>query len=368
MYFREVFFLRGAGIKIISVVLSLLSVLGAAVFGLNFGDRVIYEVSELGNTAADINTPLINTDAPVFFPEYAAEEKENPTADTSAVDDTAETTSDEVGKNTKTGKKLGKIISQYFSPYTANTSYNNVYLNNQSGEKVSIKNLLKKGYNPKVAINSDEPQVLIVHTHATENYMSESRNYYTAADLERTEEESGSVIGVGNKITSILEKNGISVIHDKTLHDSPSYSGSYSRSAVTVQNYLEKYDSIKVVLDIHRDAIGSGDDIVKPVVKINKKAAAQVMICVGSETGTVEDFPNWKDNLAFGLKLQQTLEVLYPGLARALFLANDRLYNQNLSRGSIIIEFGTNANTVAEAQYSAELTANALVTLFKTAG
>lgn len=361
--------MRGAGIKIISVILSLLSVVGAAVFGLNFGDRVIYEVSELGNTAADINTPLINTDAPVFFPEYAAEKETEGDTDSDSSDSAAEDTESEKSEtDAKKGKKLGKIISQYFSPYTANTSYNNVYLNNQSGEKVSIKNLLKKGYNPKVAINSDEPQVLIVHTHATENYMSESRDYYTAADLERTEEESGSVIGVGNKITSILEKNGISVIHDKTLHDSPSYSGSYSRSAVTVQNYLDKYDSIKVVLDIHRDAIGSGDDIVKPVVKINKKAAAQVMICVGSETGTVEDFPNWKDNLAFGLKLQQTLEVLYPGLARALFLANDRLYNQNLSRGSIIIEFGTNANTVAEAQYSAVLTANALVTLFKTAG
>ena len=128
-----------------------------------------------------------------------------------------------------------------------------------------------------------------------------------------------------------------------------------------MENYLKKYPTIKVVLDIHRDAIGEGDDLIKPVVEIEGKKAAQVMICVGSNTGSVDYYPNWKKNLAFGLALQNNLETLYPGLARALYLAYDRCWNQNLSTGSIIIEFGTNGNTFAEAKYSAKMVGTALI-------
>ncbi len=266
---------------------------------------------------------------------------------------------------TKKEKAAGNIISQFFSPYNANTSYNNTYLNNQSGEKVNIKSLLQSGKTPKLDVNSSEPQVLIIHTHATENYMTHNKDYYTDSDLERTKKENESVVGVGAKLKEELEAAGISVIHDKTLHDSPSYSGAYSRSYETASKYLKKNKSIKVVLDIHRDAIAQGDDIVKPVTEVKGKKAAQVMICVGSETGSVSQFPNWRDNLAFGLKTQQALEVLYPGLARPLYLAYEREYNQSISSGAIIIEFGTNANTFSEAEYSAELVGKALGTVLK---
>lgn len=264
----------------------------------------------------------------------------------------------------KSGKKIGKIYSQFFSPYTANTAYNNVYLNNQSGVKIDIKKMISTYISP-INAKSEKPQVLIYHTHASENYMTDNSDYYTASDLNRTSNQKKNVIGVGNKIEELLKKGGISVLHDKTLHDNPSYNGSYYRSAVTVEKYLKKYPSIKVVLDIHRDAIGDKDDLVKPVIKVNGKSAAQVMICVGSNTGSVDYYPNWKENLKFGLKLQQTIEVLYPGLARALFLAQDRCYNQNLSKGSLIIEFGTNANTFSEAEYSASLVSKALISVLK---
>lgn len=260
-------------------------------------------------------------------------------------------------------KKLGKVYGQFFSPYTANTAYNNTFVNNQSGVSINIKQLLSS-YKSTVAVGDAKPQVLIMHTHATENY-TKNDGYYTKSDLERTGKADNSVIGVGNKLEAVLKKGGISVLHDKTLHDSPSYNGSYSRSAVTVSKYLKKYPSISVVIDLHRDAIGDGDDLVKPVTEIKGKKAAQVMICVGSNTGTVDYFPNWKENLKLGVKLQQTMEVLYPGLARALFLARDRCYNQNLSKGSVIIEFGTNGNTFDEAEYSAQLVGNAMVTMFK---
>ena len=286
---------------------------------------------------------------------------------TTANKKSADSTSSKAASSTtskSSTKKVGKITKEFISPYSANTKYNNVYLNNQSGKSINIKNLLSS-YKPNVDIATDKPQVLIMHTHATENYTKSTDGYYRRDDLERTSNVKNNVIGVGNELERVLKEGGISVIHDKTLHDSPSYSGSYNRSYTTVENYLKKYPTIKVVLDIHRDAIGTTDNLVKPVTQIDGKAAAQVMICVGSNTGEVTYYPNWKKNLSFGLKLQQTLEVLYPGLARALFLAKERCYNQNLSNGSIIIEFGTNANNFSEAEYSAKLVGNALVTLFK---
>ena len=257
------------------------------------------------------------------------------------------------------GKKLGKIIPQFFSPYdTANLHSGKIYVNNRTGVEVDLKGL-QRAFSLKLG-DISEPQVLIVHTHATENYASRD-TYYTKSDMARTGDESRNVIGVGNEVERVLSKAGIGVIHDKTLHDSPSYSGSYNRSYNTVEKHLKKYPTIKVVLDIHRDAIGEGDDLIKPVVEIKGKKAAQVMVCVGSNTGSVDYFPNWEKNLSFGLALQQNLETLYPGLARALYLAYDRCWNQNLSSGSIIIEFGTNGNTFAEAKHSATLVGNALV-------
>ncbi len=340
--------------RIISLALSAVSLILSATLYVNYGEAVAQAAVKLP-IIAEKSTNYAVQEVGLIFSKAQAE---------TGVLETDESPSKSQEKSTKNEKKQGNIVSQYLSPYNANTSYNNIYVNNQSGEKINIKKLIA-GYSSGVEIKSKEPQVLIMHTHATENYVRHDGDYYFKSDLERTSNEKYSVIGVGEKLKETLENGGISVLHDKTLHDSPSYSGSYNRSAVTVQKYLEKYPSIKVVLDVHRDAFGGEKDLVKPVKEINGKNAAQVMICVGSETGIVDNFPNWRENLKLGLKLQQTMEVMYPGLARALYLSYEHTYNQNLSSGSIIIEFGTNGNNFSEAKYSAELVGKSLVTLFK---
>lgn len=358
--------------RAISVVLAVVSVICSSVICARYGDSVIALADEspvkavfLGKTA-DPSEPTAATPA-----ESADQTVSSESTDTkSDLSYSSSTVSSAVSsaaaskKAKNSGKKLGVIDSQFITPYNANTAYNNIYLNNQSGVKVSIQKLIKS-FDCGVAPKSKQPQILIVHTHATENYALSDDGAFRNADLARSKDPNNSVIGVGNEVERVLKKAGISVIHSKVLHDDPSYSGSYTRSAATVQKYLKKYPSIKIVLDIHRDAIGDSKRLVKPVTKIDGKAAAQVMICVGSETGDVTDFPNWRQNLSLGLKLQQTMEVLYPGLARALFLAGDRCYNQNLSPGSIIVEFGTNGNSFSEAKYSGTLVGNALVTLIK---
>lgn len=355
------------------MILAVVSVLCSSVICARYGDSVVALANE-----SPVKAALLGKSIDVALPTSTRQTKNTVTTPSSSINtDTKSDLSDTVSPadseisaaasskaSSVSGKKLGKIDSQFITPYNANTSYNNIYLNNQSGVKVSIQKLIKS-FNFSVKPQSKQPQFLIVHTHATENYALSSDGAFRSVDLERSKDPNNSVIGVGNEVERVLKKAGISVIHSKVLHDNPSYSGSYMRSAATVQKYLKKYPSIKVVLDIHRDAIGDAKRLVKPVTKINGKAAAQVMICVGSETGDVTDFPNWRQNLSLGLKLQQTMEVLYPGLARALFLAGDRCYNQNLSPGSIIVEFGTNGNSFSEAKYSGTLVGNALVTMIK---
>ncbi len=261
----------------------------------------------------------------------------------------------------------GKIITQFISPYSAKYSYNNVYMKNSSGLSVSIKDELSKTLSFKIK-KSTEPEVLIMHTHATETYMTEQRDYYTATDSARTTDNGKNVTHIGELVAEKLRAGGIGVIHDKTQHDYPAYTGSYSRSEVTVKEYLKKYPSIKIVLDIHRDSISVNEtDRTRPIKEIDGKNAAQVMLCMGSESGAVKDHPNWRENLRLALKLQQTMEVMYPGLARPLVLAS-KLYNQHLTTGSLLLEVGTESNQLAEAEYSAELVGNALVSLLNTLG
>ncbi len=351
--------------RTVAAVLSVSSLLCSSLFCLNYSDDAVALASELKEIPSQTET--VSTPSYIETVSEAVSSAETGSVSSSVAESSKATVSDKVSSAlaaASTGKKLGSITPQFFSPYTtANLKKGKVYVNNRTGLDVSITSLLK-AYSLKVSADTHDPQVLIVHTHATENYASQD-DYYTKKDMARTGDESRNVIGVGNKLTSVLKKAGISVIHDKTLHDDPSYSGSYTRSYNTVEKYLKEYPTIKVVLDIHRDAIGEGDDLVKPVTEIKGKKAAQVMICVGSNTGNVDYYPNWEKNLSFGLKLQENIETLYPGLARSLYLAYDRCWNQNLSTGSIIIEFGTNGNTIEEAKYSASLVGNALVATLK---
>lgn len=282
----------------------------------------------------------------------------------SQVESSSDQTSSAIEASTS-GSALGKIVKQTISPYSAKLSYNNVYIKNNSGLTVDLKSELEAGVSIKIK-KSSEPQVLILHTHGTECYMNEDRDYYTSADLTRTDDNTKNVIRIGDIVANKLKEAGIGVIHDTTQHDNPSYNASYSRAAVTITQYLKKYPSIKIVIDIHRDSIALNDtDRVKTVKTINSKDAAQVMLCMGSQSGTVKNFPNWKQNFRLAAKFHQTIEAMYPGLARPMLLASKN-YNESLTTGSMLLEIGTESNLLSEAEYSAELVGNALVNLLNT--
>lgn len=260
---------------------------------------------------------------------------------------------------------VGKIFEQFLSPYAAKYGYNGIYMKNNTGISVDIKKEMSETFSLPLK-KTDEPQVLIVHTHATECYMPEERDFYTAADKFRSVDNDKNVTQIGEIIAEKLRAGGIAVIHDRTQHDYPTYNGSYGRAAKTINEYLKKYPSIKIVVDVHRDSIAmTENDRCKPTVSIKGKKAAQVMLVMGSQTGSVSNFPNWRKNLRLALRYQQTMEAMYPGLARPLVLCSSR-YNEDLTSGSMLLEVGTDGNTFEEACYSAELAGEALAALLNT--
>jgi len=263
-------------------------------------------------------------------------------------------------KPASTAAIKGNIISQYNSPYVAPLSYDGVYVKNNTSLKIDIKEFLNGKINFKIKKN-DQPQVLILHTHATETFMIEDTDYFTEDFSSRTRDNSKNMIAIGKVVTKKLNDAGIKTIHVTVQHDYPSYTKSYSRAADTICEYLKKYPSIKVVLDLHRDAVSKDNgDKVKLVTEIKGKKAAQVMIVMGSQSGSVKNFPNWKENFKLAVRLHRQIEKNYPTLARPIMLMSKN-YNESLTTGSLLIEFGTDANTLEEAIYSAEMVGNSIV-------
>lgn len=214
-----------------------------------------------------------------------------------------------------------------------------------------------------IELDSDQPQVLIMHTHATETYELAEKNWCDPSFSARSTDNSRNMIAVGAEMARVLNEAGINTIQDTTLHDYPSYNGSYEKSNATVRSYLEQHPSIKVVLDVHRDAIQTQDGTrYAPAANINGMRAAQVMIICGADVDG--NLPNFKQNLRFAARWQAEMAQLYPGLARPV-LFDYRYYNQDLTTGSLLIEMGGHANTLEEAKYSARLVGDALATLFR---
>ena len=222
----------------------------------------------------------------------------------------------------------------------------------------------KKDFDFEIDPDSDQPQILIYHTHATESFELTERDFYDKSFSAKTTDPTKSIISVGDEICKQLEKAGIPYIHDTLVHDYPSYTGSYQSSRATVQELLKKYPSIKIALDIHRDAIEKQDGTrLSPVIEIDGKKAAQIMIISGCDDGTM-NMPNYLKNLHFASNLQSKFNVSYKGLTRPI-LFDYRFYNQDLTTGSLLIEVGSHGNSLEQVKYSGELIGKTLAKYFK---
>ena len=223
---------------------------------------------------------------------------------------------------------------------------------NTTSYQVDMEALLTKALDWKLC--SDEPTVLILHAHATESYAG-TKNY-------RSEEESQNMLSIGDRLEQLLENTGIGVIHDRTLHDAPSYNGSYASARTSMKEYLEKYPSIRLVLDLHRDAAedAQGNQI-GYTISTEQGEAAKMLMVVGTDAGGLTH-PDWQENMALAVKLHTQLQKEHPGICRSLQIRTSR-FNQDLSPGALLVEVGSAGNTQEEAMLAVEILAQAIISL-----
>lgn len=206
------------------------------------------------------------------------------------------------------------------------------------------------------------PTVLILHSHGTESYQQTEQ--YQESSPYRTLDEGYNVVSVGRRIAQILEAGGVEVVHDTTLHDYPSYSGAYNSARQAIEDYMEDYPTIRLVLDIHRDSVeNNAGEQIRYTVQDGGETVAQVMLVVGTDASGLEH-PNWRENMALAVKLHAQLEKKVPGICRPISFRSQR-FNQDMSSGALLIEMGSAGNTRQEAMLAAERTASAILSLAK---
>ena len=212
-------------------------------------------------------------------------------------------------------------------------------------------------------LHSGAPTVLIVHTHATESYTRAEGESYQETSAFRTLDEEYNMVSIGDHVAKLLEEGGITVIHDRQLHDYPSYNGSYNHSRKSVTEILKKYPTIQLVLDLHRDASGDDYNQMRTEATVNGQASAQLMLVIGTDASGLKH-PGWEENLALGLKLHTQLERIAPGICRYVNLRSQR-FNQDLSSGALLVEVGAAGNSREEALVAAEVLAQGILDLAK---
>ena len=230
-----------------------------------------------------------------------------------------------------------------------NVQYGAVKLKNQTQI-----NLTQEILTPNITI--DNKNVLIFHTHSCESYTSSDLFPYTPTGNFRTTDLNYTVTRVGTELENQLKQYNIPVIHDTSYHDYPAYNGSYTKSLQTVENIL-KTTQADIIIDLHRDAIGSRPDYA-PTVKIGDDYASQMMFVIGTNEGGL-NHPNWEQNLKFAIKVQEKAEEMYPGLFKPIMVTPNR-YNQHTGKYASIIEVGSTGNTLEQSLTSMKYLAKVL--------
>lgn len=232
-------------------------------------------------------------------------------------------------------------------------------LDNETDYSPDLATLLTAPLNWELA--GEDPAVLILHTHGTESYTPTPGEDYQQSGDYRTLDEDYNMLSIGERVARQLESAGITVIQDRSLHDYPSYNGSYSNARQSMEAILAANPNIRLILDLHRDAAATETGQMDTSASVNGQEAAQLMLVVGTDDGGLYH-PDWQENLALALKLQSQLERMHPGLCRPINLCAER-FNADESPGALLIEVGAAGNTRQEAILAAEALADGIIAL-----
>lgn len=260
-------------------------------------------------------------------------------------------TPDKVEARTLTGSGAGYVSYQGRSVYNRTEKTLDLEAITQGGSSLSFQG-------PEAG-----PQILIMHTHTTEAYAQDAEHPYQESGTARTTDSAYNIIRVGDEVARIFGEMGLNVLHDTTLYDYPSYNGAYDRSRAGVEAILAEHPTIQVVLDVHRDAlVGKDGTVYKPLLTVDGVPTAQVMLLCGSDDAGA-NFPDWPEHLALAMDIQAQINALWPGLARPTTLRTAR-FNQQLTKGSLLVEIGSHGNTLEEALAGARLFARSAGKVF----
>jgi len=211
---------------------------------------------------------------------------------------------------------------------------------------------------------SDDYQVLIIHTHGTEAYTPDGTLYTEKGSYPRSDIKEENVVCIGDIFEEAFERAGIKTLHCEIPIDKASYTYAYENAAKIIKEYLEEYPTIKYMFDIHRDAIELADGSkARMVTAANGQIVSQLMFVVGSDRYVPEN-KNWRDNLTLAVKLQAALDEKYPGLMRPINIKQGA-FNQYFTPLSILIEVGSDGNSIEEAKRSAVILAEQMVKTIK---
>ena len=271
----------------------------------------------------------------------------------SAVFGGSENNKEDTVPETETADNHSETMARSLPTHEQIAVSNGIKINNSTNYSVNLDALCAQPLD--IQLTREDAEVLIMHTHTTECYNGDEMS----GESERTTNEMYNMCAIGDIISTTLAEYGIKSIHDKTIHDYPTYQGSYTRALSTITKNIESCPTIKAVLDIHRDAYVYNDGSkLRVAANINGTDAAQVMLVLGTDSMGL-NHPNWQKNLTFAAKIQNAAEIMYPGLMRPINLRRER-FNMHATEGSVLIEIGSNGNTLREAKVSAEYIARAI--------
>lgn len=211
------------------------------------------------------------------------------------------------------------------------------------------------GRDLKLKKNPDVPQILIYHTHSQETFIDSEEG--------KTED---SIIGMGEVLAQELrDQYGYQVIHDTGVYDLVDgvldRSAAYDYARQSVLQILAENPTIEVVIDLHRDGVEGQ----KFVTEIDGKPTSMVMFFNGISRDSQAQPLSWlenpyiEENLAFSLQMQLAAQEMYPGFTRNIYLKAER-FNLHLRPRSLLIEAGTQLNTVEEERNAMKVIARLL--------
>ena len=283
-----------------------------------------------------------------------SEKKQEDVSQTAKVDETGKKNKEKKEKDKGKKEKINRKKLQDFD-YLRQTFYQVDNTTTISKDQLNADALLSE--NMKIDTSGDGPQILIYHTHSQEEYKDSK-----AGDAKT------SVIGVGDRLTELLEEKGFKVLHHKGKYDVGNRDRAYSVAAPNLQKILEENPSIQVVIDLHRDGVAESTHL---VTEQNGKKMAQIMFFNGlSRTTATGDIaylknPYIADNLAFSFQMQLAAAEYYPDFTRRIYLKGYR-YNMHFCPKSLLVEVGAQTNTYEEAENAMEPLADILAKVLKS--